>query len=90
MGPSTVLTGKAEEELVTWLIEIAKCGFSQRKQDLLSAVRKLLVKKEEKPRLKNNETGEKWYQSFLKRHKNIALKKLKDFRNQGQLSLKNL
>ncbi|KAG5872086.1 hypothetical protein JTB14_006432 [Gonioctena quinquepunctata] len=46
MGPSAVLTG--EEELVEWLMKLAKCGFPQRKQDLLNAVKKLSLQENKK------------------------------------------
>nr|XP_023029868.1 uncharacterized protein LOC111517823 [Leptinotarsa decemlineata] len=75
MGPSKVLTGKEEDELLTWLLELEKCGFPQRKQDLLNVVEEIVSKDERKNPFKNNKPEETWYQSFLKRHKNIALRK---------------
>ncbi|KAJ8941790.1 hypothetical protein NQ314_010278 [Rhamnusium bicolor] len=43
MGPNTVLTKEEEDVLVKWLMDLAKCGFPQRKQDLLNAVETIVT-----------------------------------------------
>lgn len=73
MGPSTVLS-KEENDLEKWLIELAKCGFSQKKNDLLTTVQQIVTEKNRKTPIKGNKPGEKWYQGFLRRHKNLSLR----------------
>ena len=75
MGPNTVLTKEEEDVLVKWLMDLTKCGFPQRKQDLLNAVEKIVTAEGRKTPFRNNKPGEKWYQWFLKRrYKTLALR----------------
>lgn len=42
MGPDPYLTLRNENKIVTWIIQLAKCGFPVRKQDLMSTVQKIV------------------------------------------------
>lgn len=74
MGPTTVLTTDEEKELVQWLCEIAKCGFPRKKVDLLDTVQNIIVKAKRCTPFKNNRPGERWYRSFLRRHKELSFR----------------
>lgn len=74
MGPATVLSAEEENEVVQWLVEVAKCGFPQKKNDLLNTVEKIVKEKKIQTPFKNNRPGQKWYQGFLKRHKDLSLR----------------
>ena len=73
-GPTTYLTFK--EELLLWFIEwILYCGdrgFPVTKAFLLERVQKLVEKLERIIPFKDNKPGRHWYESFCRRHPEIA------------------
>lgn len=74
MGPNTIFNKEEENELEKWLINLAKCGFPQKKNDLLTTVQKITTDEKRKTPFRENRPGEKWYQGFLKRHPNLSLR----------------
>ena len=44
MGSSPILTATEDNTLVKWILSIAKAGFFEIKEDLLSTVKKIIVK----------------------------------------------
>ena len=74
MGPKSFLTKSEEEEIVRWLIDLAKCGFPRKKEELLDSVQKIVSDSKRRSSFKNGRPGEKWYKVFLNRHPAIALR----------------
>lgn len=75
-GPVTVLTPDEEKQIVDWLVANHLKGFPRRKNDVKSVVKDFLDA-DDRPRdnpFKDNLPGEKWYQSFLRRHPSIAIR----------------
>lgn len=68
MGRDTTLTKEEEESLVQWLSELAKCGFSRKKDDLLNTVQKIMKDDKRPNPFTNDRPGRKWYDLFIKRH----------------------
>lgn len=42
MGPNTVISANEEKKIVEWLLNIAKCGFPQKPDELLDVVQKII------------------------------------------------
>jgi hypothetical protein len=40
MGPKTILTTSEELSIVKWLVDLAKCGFARKPEELLRTVQK--------------------------------------------------
>lgn len=74
MGPDTVLSLAEENELVKWLVDLAKCGFPQKPSDLLNMVQKILREDKRKTPFKDCLPGKTWYYAFLKRHPELSLR----------------
>lgn len=72
MGPPTILTSEEEDILVRWLITLSDRHFPIDKEQLLDSVQRIIIKSNRENPFKNNRPGKKWYQSFLKRHQEIA------------------
>ncbi|KAJ8953423.1 hypothetical protein NQ318_023540 [Aromia moschata] len=72
--PRPRLTVTGENEIVQWLINIAKCGFPIRKIDLISTVQNILKECGKETLFKDGKPGQKWYLNFLKRHPEISLR----------------
>lgn len=75
-GPETVLTSDEEKQIVDWLVANHLKGFPRRKNDVKNVVKEFLDA-DTTPRrnpFKDNFPGEKWYQSFLRRHPTIAIR----------------
>ena len=68
------LTKSEEEKIVRWLIDLAKCGFPRKKEELLDSVQKIVLDSKRRTPFKNDRPGEKWYKLFLNRHPEIALR----------------
>lgn len=65
MGPVTILT---DEEESKWCLDLAKCGFARKKDDLLSTVKKIISNDNRPNSFANGRPGKTWYASFLRRH----------------------
>lgn len=72
MGPDPFLSVENEEKIVQWVINIAKCGFPIKKNELINTVQKIVVDGNIKTPFKDNRPGQKWYASFLKRHPEVS------------------
>lgn len=55
MGPDPILTHTNEKKIVDWIIELSKCGFPVKKQELLSTVQKIIQEKKSKPHLETTD-----------------------------------
>ncbi|KAJ8966887.1 hypothetical protein NQ314_003251, partial [Rhamnusium bicolor] len=53
------------------IVEIAKCRFPIKKEELLSTVQKIMKDKRIKTHFKDDTPGQKWYLGFLRRHPEI-------------------
>ncbi|XP_045501117.1 uncharacterized protein LOC123698513 [Colias croceus] len=73
-GPEPVLGKQGEEKVVKWLINIAKCGFPVKKQELLDTVQKILKDLKMPNPFKDDRPGQTWYLNFLKRHPEISVR----------------
>lgn len=72
MGPSTILTEGEENKLVQWMLSLGKAGFPVTKSQLLNSVSVLTKKLGRNTPFKQGQPGRHWYESFLKRHRNIS------------------
>ncbi|KAF2896741.1 hypothetical protein ILUMI_09437, partial [Ignelater luminosus] len=71
-GPDTILSIEEEKKLVDWIINMAKCGFPLKKDDLLNTVHTIIKEDGRKNPFKNGRPGRKWYSLFLKRNPQLA------------------
>jgi hypothetical protein len=71
-GPKSVLSETDENIIVEWLINMAKIGYGQTRQQLLSAVKKVMDQDGRQTPFKNNLPGKDWFYAFMKRHPEIA------------------
>ncbi|KAJ8933913.1 hypothetical protein NQ314_013714 [Rhamnusium bicolor] len=74
MGPDPVLTRENEQKLVTWIENLAACGFPIKKDELLNTVQKIVQKEKLKTPFTNGRPGGSWFYGFMKRHSHLALK----------------
>lgn len=80
MGPTPVLstcwTQAEEKALVEWCINLAKCGFPRKMDDILNTVQKIILSKSEDDRKKipfvNGRPGKKWYSAFFRRNPQLV------------------
>lgn len=73
-GPEPVLGEEGEKKVVEWLLNIAKCGFPIKKQELLDTVQKILKDLKKSNPFKDDRPGQTWYVNFLKRHPEITVR----------------
>ncbi|XP_031338075.1 uncharacterized protein LOC116166987 [Photinus pyralis] len=74
-GPRPVLSADAEESLVKWILECQRKGFPRRKTDIQLSVKNYLDNLGiTVPLFKQNMPGEKWFQAFLGRHKELRMR----------------
>ncbi|CAG2184999.1 unnamed protein product [Mytilus edulis] len=71
-GPSPVLFDSEEEMLVHWVIDMAKIGYGQTRQQLLYTVKTILDHDGKKTPFKDNLPGKDWLYAFMKRHPEIS------------------
>ncbi|CAC5404762.1 unnamed protein product [Mytilus coruscus] len=71
-GPNPVLYDSEEEMLVHWVIDMAKIGYGQTKQQLLYTVKTILDHDGRKTPFKDNLPGKDWLYAFMKRHPEIS------------------
>ena len=64
-----MLSGEEENELATFLVEVAKIGFPHTRQQVISKVQEIVESKG-----KNTVVTRGWWQSFCKHHPNLTLK----------------
>lgn len=73
-GPETVLTSEEECHLENWLLHIADAGFPATKTQLLDSVQHLVQTLNRKTPFVDGRPGRHWYEAFLKRHPQIAMR----------------
>lgn len=73
-GPEPALGVDGEKKVVECLLYISKCGFPVKKQELLDTVQKIIRYGEFKKNFKDDRPGQKWFEKFLARNKEISLK----------------
>lgn len=69
-----MLGEEGEKKVVEWLLNIAKCGFPIKKQELLDTVQKILKDLKKSNPFKDDRPGQTWYVNFLKRHPEITVR----------------
>lgn len=72
MGPPTILTPKEELLLAKWINANAKKGIPITKECLLETVSQIIQDDGRKNPFTNGVPGRKWFQSFMKRHPDLA------------------
>ncbi|XP_076383644.1 uncharacterized protein LOC117221838 isoform X1 [Megalopta genalis] len=72
-GPATVLNTKEEKDLVDWILECSKRGFPVIRSQLIDSVQMICQNMKKKNQFRDNKPGRSWYDSFLKRHEEIAV-----------------
>lgn len=73
-GPEPALGVDGEKKAVEWLLNISKCGFPVKKQELLDTVQKVIRDGGIQNKFKNGRPGQKWFEKFLARNQEISLK----------------
>lgn len=68
MGPDPVLTKEIEENLVTWIENLAKSRLPLKKQVLLDTVQKIVKEEKLKTPFTDGRPGQSWFNGFMKRH----------------------
>lgn len=74
MGPDPYLSKENEQTIVEWIIQLSKCGFPLKKEELLSTVQKIVRDGNLETPFKDGRPGQKWYKSFINRHPEISLR----------------
>ncbi|KAJ4438193.1 hypothetical protein ANN_14132 [Periplaneta americana] len=77
-GPAPVLNSEEESTLVRWIFECARKGFPRHKENLQTNVKKFLQENDCPNPFKDNTPGDKWYNSFLKRHPEVSIRTPED------------
>lgn len=72
--PGPALGVDSEKKVVEWLLNISKCGFPVKKQELLDTVQKIIRDGELENKFKDDRPGQKWFVKFLARNKEVSLK----------------
>ena len=72
VGPTPFLTKDEEAEVVKWIMHLSQRGFPVTKNQLINSVQLLIKKLERDTPFKDGRPGRHWYESFLKRHPEIA------------------
>lgn len=67
-GPEPALGVDGEKKVVEWLLNISKCGFPVRKQELLDTVQEIIREGKIKNNFKDDRPGQKWFEKFLARN----------------------
>lgn len=74
MGPAPVLTKSEENDIVNWVFENHSRGFPRRKHEVCGIVKEFLDANPRKNMFVDNLPGNKWYNSFLKRHPELSIR----------------
>lgn len=74
MGPPTILTTAEEEHLKKWCLDLAKCGFPIKIDELLNTVQKNLNEDKRVTPFKDSRPGRKWFNAFLRRHPDLSIR----------------
>ncbi|CAG5090773.1 Protein of unknown function [Cotesia congregata] len=75
VGPESVLGHHIEEKLEEWLLGTSKMGFPINKDFLIHSVKQLVEAEGMRKPFKNNISGRKWFEGFLKRHPRVGQKR---------------
>lgn len=78
MGPDTVLTKDEESQIAQWCIDLAKCGFPLKPEDLLNTVQCIMEDDNRPNSFTDNRPGKKWLKSFFRRQSNLSLRAPED------------
>ncbi|XP_045768675.1 tigger transposable element-derived protein 1-like [Maniola jurtina] len=73
-GPEPALGIEGEKKIVAWLLDISKCGFPVKKNELLDTVQKIVQDGQFKNQFKDDRPGQKWFDKFLARNTEISVK----------------
>lgn len=73
-GPDPYLGVQEEKDLVDWVIQMSRCGFPITKEQLFDAVQLVITKMEKKTPFHDGRPSKTWYQSFLRRNKELSEK----------------
>lgn len=71
-GPPPIFNIEEEKAMVDWCINLAKCGFPVKIEDLQNTVAKIVQTDKRKTPFTNGRPGKKWCKLFLKRHPEIS------------------
>ncbi|CAC5411012.1 unnamed protein product [Mytilus coruscus] len=86
-GPNPVLYDSEEEMLVHWVIDMAKIGYGQTKQQLLYMVKTILDHDGRKTPFKDNLLGKDWLYAFMKRHPEISTRTPQKLADKSQITV---
>jgi hypothetical protein len=69
-----VLKKEEEAALVTWLKDLGDRGVPVTKEQLMESVHQIIKNTEKRTPFLNQRPGRHWYELFLKRHSDVALR----------------
>lgn len=74
MGPKTLFSNEEENRIVDWIKTLAKRKFPVNRGIFIASVRKLATElgKGEEMRNRNFKIGRKWFEGFMKRHRDVS------------------
>lgn len=71
-GPDPYLTLEEETKICEWCINLSKCGFPIKSDDLLNTVQKIVKDSERQTPFLNGRPGKTWLKNFFKRNPSLA------------------
>ena len=74
-GPHTVLSSEEEKDLVRWILDKGNTGFPVSRGQVLDSVKIGCQLLKKKTPFVNSRPSKNWYTSFMKRHRELAVRK---------------
>ena len=70
-GPKPAIPDELEDPIETWIINMARIGYGQTKEQIKNKVQELVNAMKIPTPWDNNRPSEKWYRLFMNRHPNL-------------------
>ena len=67
-GPEPILTRGLEDQVVSWIVKMARIGYGQTKEQIKDKVQELVNSLKMKTPWEDGCPSEKWYRLFMQRH----------------------
>ena len=74
MGPDPYLSAEEERLISQWCMDLSRCGFPLKREDLLNTVQKIITDNKKSTPFKNNKPGKTWLSCFFKRHPELTMR----------------
>ena len=73
-GPTPYLTPAEEQQLADWAVQMGRIGYGRTKEQISSAVKKLLDRYGRQNPFVDNRPGKDWWYAFLRRHPELTMR----------------